>query len=195
MFDLAIHYRMVGGFVGLGSTALARLRWAVTIGAYMAFCSLVHHEGWLQCLIVFAGCSLGGFLGRLIPHARFQANTSVVNFCGMAAVNIVRLALIVFPYAFAVGSWYALWTVFFGIGAGIAYTVGWKYLDGKDIGIYYRGKMQQYYVAILPPGMPSADPNPSTKLDRCAVYGSEWGECLTGLLVYQLMFLAALVMP
>lgn len=191
MFDLAIYYRMVGGFVGLGPnmTTWCRLRWAVTIGLYMAFAALVHHEGNMQVLLTLSGCTIGAFLGRLIPHARFQATAGLANSLGMAAVNLARLALIVVPYAYFDARRMLL--VGFGALAGIAYYVGNKYLHGKDSGIYYRARSQQWRVSVAGVGQAL----PGEALDQCAIGGSEWGELLTGWLVYELMFVVALVIP
>lgn len=198
MFDLAIYYRMVGGFIGLGSTTLARVRWALTMAIYMTFVSMVHGESVMRWMLVFVGVFAGAFVGRLIPHAKFQSTASIVNSIGMTIVEAVRLALIVVPYAFTdwAGFGYTferLLVIAFAVGAGVAYYVGNKYLDGKDSGIYYRNTSMQYYVSILPPGI-SADPNPKTKLDVCAVGGTEWGELLTGFLCYQAMYMALLVL-
>jgi hypothetical protein len=167
MFDLCIYYRMVGGFVGTGSTFLARLRWSLTIASYMLLLSIVHHQGYAPGFIVFAGSAIGAYLGRLIPHARFQATASLFNSLGMAAVNVARLALILVPYIYYDVT--RLILAGFGLLAGVAYYVGNKYLAGKDSGIYY-------------------------KTDVFAKGGSEWGEVLCGLLVYELMFITALVM-
>src|SRR5580704_18938 len=100
MFDLAIYYRMVGGFVGTGSTTVARIRWALAIAIYMAFVSMVHHEGPLRCLLVFIGVFVGGYVGRLIPHGKFQNVASIKNSIAMTIIQAIRLALIVVPYAF-----------------------------------------------------------------------------------------------
>lgn len=198
MFDLAIWYRSVGGFMGLGSTTLARVRWSCVMGAYMGFASLVHHEGIPQAALVLVGSAFGTFLGRLIGHSEFQATASLKNSLGMALVNMVRLLLIVFPYTMT--NWLNMsgfqpWRftlVLFGIGAGIAYYIGNKYLAGKDSGIYFRNTKTQWAISIPPSGVPI---NPPNSLDQAAIGGAEWGELLTGELVYQLMFVTALVMP
>lgn len=204
MFDLAIYYRMVGGFVGTGSTFLARLRWSLTIAAYMTFAAYVHYthnQPALYLAYIFVLVTLGAFIGRLIPHARFQATASIGNSLGMAAVNLARLALIVVPYAW----WfdYRRFTLIaFGALAGIAYYVGNKYLAGKDCGIYFRNQHTQWHIDAIP--VPSDTqlvvtlPNTviaDNLLDRCATGGSEWGELLTGMLVYELMFIIALALP
>lgn len=196
MFDLAIYYRMAGGFVALGSTQLARLRWAIAMGCYMMLLSLVHHEGFLWPLIVFAGSMVGAFLGRLISHSRFQATASITNSLGMAAINAIRLALIVAPYVVsgllmthgALPVLRAFLPVF-GIGAGIAYFVGNKYLAGVDSGIYYRNASTQYQTG-WPTGIGA-----QAQLNHAAWGGTEWGELLTGWLAYELMFIVALVVP
>jgi hypothetical protein len=201
MFDLAIYYRMVGGFIGTGSTTLGRLRWAVTMGCYMAFVSVVHHQQALVTGFVFVACLLGAFLGRLIPHARFQATASLLNSLGMAAVNVARLVLIVGPYAvtFHDGTvWMSIDRMslaLLGVLAGVAYYVGNKWLGGKDSGIYFRNTHAQWRINPTT-SVPTAVPvDPACILDQAAVGGSEWGELCTGWMVYELMFLAALVVP
>lgn len=199
MFDLAIYYRMVGGFIGTGSTTLGRLRWAVTMAFYMMLVSLVHHEGWAQALIVLVTCTFTTFLGRLIGHSRFQASASLGNSLGMGVVNLLRVMLIVAPYS--VGNWTHLSDFhqerlalgLFGLLSGAAYYVGNKWLNGKDSGIYFRNTPKQW--RINPQTDIATIPNPSNILDQAAVDGSEWGELLTGLLCYQAMFVCALVMP
>lgn len=204
MFDLAIYYRMVGGFVGLPNTFLARLRWSIIMGCYMFLLSLVHHEGYAQGLIVLTGGALGTFLGRMIPHARFQATAGLKNSLGMAAVSVVRLSLILVPYIVeldGVHLWRCL-LIGFGGFSGVAYYVGNKYLDGLDSGIYYRNEHTQYRISVTNPvfvappnSLPAPISNDSPKaLNQAAVGGNEWGELLTGFLSYQLMFVFALVM-
>lgn len=200
MFDLAIYYRMVGGFVGTGSTQLARLRWSFTMGCYMALLSMVHHEGYTQAALVFVACALGAFLGRLISHSRFQATASAINSLGMAVMTMLRLALLVLPYSItsmATVSGLQPWRlllVLFGMGAGIAYFIGNKYLAGKDSGIYYRNNHGQWRINSANGVSNAIDTDQSQFLDQAAVGGSEWGELLTGWLAYELMFVFALVL-
>lgn len=212
MFDLAIYYRMVGGFIGTGSTFQARLRWAITIGLYMGFATLVHRQPIQQVCCVTLLCGLGGFLGRLIPHAMFQWPASILNSLGMALVGLVRAALVVVPYAVGwwpsmlSGEWMGMITIrfyliAFGALAGIAYYVGIKYLNGKDSGIYFRAKHSQWRTNSLPSdghqisiNLPNTLPEDNV-LDEAAIGGSEWGELLTGWWCWQLMYVAALVMP
>jgi|GEM_PF-4476416 len=203
MFDLAIYARMVGGFIGTGSTTLGRLRWALTIGCYMAFVSVVHHQQWVATASIFVLCALGTFLGRLIPHAAFQATASLFNSLGMAAVNATRVFLIVVPYA--VINWNTVYSdpfavrfdldrlllALLGIMAGVAYYVGNKWLDNLDSGIYFRNTHSQWRIADT--GI-AVGIDPSLILDQAAVAGSEWGELLTGWFVYELMFITALVL-
>lgn len=189
MFDLAIWYRTAGGFLGLGSTFLCRLRWAIIMAVYMVVLAVSHHMEWWQVLVVAVGSTVGAFFGRLIPHARFQATASLGNSLGMAVVNVLRLALIVAPYAFFEPIRACL--VAFGVLAGVAYYVGWKYLDGRDSGIYYRNNHKQWRISCDGVGTVV----PGEGLDQAAVGGSEWGELLTGFLTYELMFICALVLP
>ena len=209
MFDLAIWYRSVGGFMGLGSTFWARMRWSLIMALYMAFATLVHHQAPLQIAAVFVTVTIGTYLGRMIPHDFFQAKASVLNSLGMAVVNIARLALIVLPYAvmnwvyilhnpaviwqspsFIILDLWRLYLVGFGVMAGLAYFVGNLYLHGKDVGIYYRNTHEQTTTGDFIPAPPAIN-----CLDHAAWGGSEWGELLTGELVYELMFLTALVLP
>lgn len=186
MFDLAIYYRMAGGFIGLGSTQLSRLRWAAVMACYMALLSLVHHEDILHALALLPACALMTFLGRLISHAAFQGGASLGHSIGMAVVNVLRLLLIVLPYSF--GSLFTLsdfhisriFLALFGVMAGVAYWLGNKYLNTSDSGIYYRNNSCQSTIADL---------------DHAAITGPEWGELLTGWLAYELFFIVALVVP
>lgn len=201
MFDLAIYYRMVGGFVGLGSTTLTRIRWALTIAVYMTFVSICHAESPLRWLLVFCGVFVGGFVGRLIPHSAFQSVASIKNSIGMTVVEAIRLALIVVPYAFTdwTGFGYTLerlLVIVLAVGAGVAYYVGNKYLAGKDYGVYYRSQHSQFIIADVPNVAAAlAQPVPAgSTLDQCAVGGTEWGELLTGFFCYQAMYMALLVL-
>lgn len=198
MFDLALYYRMVGGFVGLGSTTLTRIRWALTIAVYMTFVSICHAESPLRWLLVFFGVFVGGFVGRLIPHSAFQSVASIKNSIGMTVVEAIRLALIVVPYAVTdwTGFGYTLerlLVIVLAVGAGVAYYVGNKYLAGKDYGVYYRSQPTQWAIANLPVGTSVPVP-PAAVLDQCAVGGTEWGELLTGFFCYQAMYIALLVL-
>ena len=203
MYDLAISYRMVGGFIGTGQTQIGRLRWAATMALYMAFASVVHHQPWLVTGFVFAACFVGTFLGRLIPHGVFQATASLWNSLGMAAVNIVRVALIVAPYALTFHDGKVWMSVdrmslsALGVLGGVAYYIGNKWLNDVDSGIYFRTTHLQWRIGKNPSQCPSPagypDPMTAGILDQCAVGGSEWGELLEGWMVYELLFLVALI--
>lgn len=199
MFDLAIWYRCVGGFIGTGSTTLARLRWSLTMACYMTLVSLVHHEGWVQALIILAATTLTTFVGRLISHSRFQATASFGNSLGMTVVTLLRMVLILAPYAIV--NWLDLsgfdyWrflAAVFCVMSGVGYYVGWKWLNGKDSGIYFRNTHRQWRIGdVVAITVPVS--NPAYMLDQAAVSGSEWGELITGF-GYQCMFVSALVMP
>lgn len=192
---LAILYRMVGGFIGLDNTCITRLRWAIPMGAFMAYASIVHHEETGRSVAVFVLCTVMAYLGRLIPHAAFQASASIYNSLCMAAIGMARLALIVAPYATA--DWHRMGLVVFGAFQGLAYYIGWTYLHNLDSGIYFRNTRAQWHIKpyFYDPVFPaSAIPNPAECLDQAAVSGAEWGELLTGMLVYQLMYIVMLVM-
>lgn len=203
-----IWYRMVGGFVGLGPnhTFECRARFALGVGAYMAFLAAVKQRPYLDIAAVFIICTLTSFLGRLIPHARFQATASLGNSLGMAAVGIARLALIIAPYVLTINfeDWqhitpmmitldpWAAGVSLLGALQGVAYYFGNKNLDGADSGIYWRNKHSQYRIhqgVILP------DENPDDFLDQAAVGGSEWGELLSGIFVYDLPYKILLLLP
>lgn len=198
MFDLAIYYRMAGGFVGMNSTTLTRIRWAFTIACYMTFVALVHHEAPIVLLLVAMFTFIAGYAGRLIPHAVFQAQASFWDSLGMTVVTASRMLLIILPYMiFSAldGAFHMERFVVcvFALFSGVGYYVGWKFLNAQDFGVYYRGNEQQYYVSLNLPAGFSADPNPKTKLEQCAVGGSEWGELITGF-GYQALYMALLVM-
>lgn len=215
MTTLAISARMVGGFVGTGHTFEARARWALTMGSFMAFATAVHHQGWWAALIVFILSTIGTYLGRLIGHSPFQNGIAWWQTLGMCAVGVARLALILMPYA--VMNWAGfveapvlfithplvmfdlnLWRVGMiacGLWMGVAYRVGIP-LDGQDCGIYYRRTADQWRIASASPEMLVAIPNDNPEaLDQCAVGGTEWGELLTGWMVYDLPYVAMLLMP
>lgn len=200
MFDLAIWYRCVGGFIGTGSTTLGRLRWSLTMACYMTLVSLVHHEGWAQALIILAATTLTTFVGRLISHSRFQATASIGNSLGMTVVTLLRMVLILAPYAMVdwldlsgFDYWRLLGAVFC-IMSGVGYYVGNKYLAGKDCGIYFRNTHSQWIISPANTNWVNKSSDPAMILDQCAVTGSEWGELITGF-GYQCMFVSALVMP
>ena len=198
MFSLATYYRMVGGVVGTGSTILARLRFALTMALYMAFLCCTHHDDMLTLLVVLAGCFVTTFAGRLIPHSKFEGMASIGNSIAMTVINAVRLGLIVAPYLFAElftqGQFHLLRVlpVAFAVFSGIGYYAGWKWLNGKDMGLYWRDSHTQYQISVPPAPMPVAVGD-TTRLNECAVGGSEWGEVITGL-GYQLFFVALLVL-
>lgn len=188
MFDLAICYRMVGGFVGLSSTSLARLRWSITIAIYMMFAAAVHGDGIVALAAIFFSVLTGAYIGRLIPHARFQNGASLYNALGMALIGLARVTLILLPYAVYGHPWAGV-VASIGILQGAAYYAGWKWLDGRDSGIYFRNKPEENRIPETFPAGSSP-----VYLDQCAVSGGEWGELLTGF-VYQAMYLIILVMP
>ena len=189
---ITILYRMVGGFIGLGPsmTFLTRVRWAVPMGCLLSYAGIVRFlEPW-QVLVVLVGTCLTAYLGRLIPHARFQATASLKNSLGMSAVGVARMALLMAPMGYFQPQVMVLSA--FGLFQGVAYYLGWTKLHGKDSGIYFRNKTTQWRIADNTTSVLS---DPNDILDQAAVGGSEWGELLTGLLVYELAYIALLVMP
>lgn len=196
MFDLAIFYRMAGGFVGLGSTTLTRVRWAFIIAVYMTFVSIVHHEAPLAWLIIFLGTFAAGYVGRLIPHSMFQNTASIGNSIGMSLVTVIRLGLILLPYLEICSVFHSarLLSLTCAIGAGIGYYIGNKYLNGKDCGVYYRASHEKWRISSYGITTLSQTPPAHTEcLNQCAVGGTEWGELITGF-SYQAFYMLLLVL-
>lgn len=198
---------MVGGFVSTGHTQIARVRWCVTMGLYMAFLAMTHHEGWGNALVVLLLVTAGTFLGRMIPHGQFESVASLWNSLAMGLITVVRMALIVVPYAVTnwptvLGSplqlaniveWQPIRLIVIGLGllAGAAYYAGNAWLDGEDVGLYYRSNKSQWRMRL--PKDTEADK--ANAMDQCAVGGTEWGELLTGNFVYKLSYMALLLLP
>lgn len=180
MFDLALWYRTVGGFLGTGSTFLARLRWSIVMGCYMGFAALVHHQSIEECILILLGAGIMTYVGRLMPHAKFQGAASLKDTLGMSVIGLLRVTMIVLPYAaitmpFEPNHLWRLFLGLFGLLMGPAYYVSWKFLTITQSGLIYQltdADEKQYF----------------------ARNGGEWGEVLTGEFAYQLMFLTALVM-
>lgn len=210
---LAIAYRMVGGFIGTGSTFLSRLRFCLTIGLFWAFLCLTHHQGLGQAFYVLWLCSVMAYVGRMISHSKYMGVASLHNALMMAVIGFGRLAMIMLPYA--VLNWWdvfanlthplAAWDVLsfswarfavalFGVLEGVAYFIGNKYLDQKDSGIYFRNTPHQWRINAAPYTIHDGNADPSEVLDCAAVGGSEWGELLTGVGSYQLPYMLLLVL-
>lgn len=211
--SLAKSYRMVGGFVGLGSTFLCRLRFSLTIGLFWGFLCLTHHQGIGQAFYVFWLCSVMAYLGRLIGHSPYMGVASLRNALMMALIGFGRLSLIMLPYAvlnwwdvFALltdplaaldvlsFSWTRMAVGLFGVMEGVAYYVGNKYLDRQDSGIYFRGDAHQWRINAEPYTIHDGNADPSEVLECAAIGGSEWGELLTGIGSYQIPYMLLLVM-
>lgn len=116
----AFLYRCRGGFLPLHHTQLARLvYWTAPTAAWASFIN--PSMGWL--------CGVMAFFGLLIPHAEYQNDASAKSVAGMAVIGVARLALILLPLCY--------FNPFLGfivpIGAlqGLAYYIGYKFLDGK----------------------------------------------------------------
>jgi hypothetical protein len=176
--DFIILHRMVGGFIGTGSTVKARLIWSLSCGLMFGFAACVHHMSLLCVVAITFMTPFAAYLGRLIPHSEFQgAPFDWEKFFGMSFICATRLLLLLLPTAIFEPS--ALWLVPLGIGGGVAYWIGWRFLDGSDSGFYYRHNAEQMTIVSM---------------DHFAVSGGEWAEVLVGLLVYQFAFMALLVM-
>ena len=164
---LTVNYRMLGGFVSLGSTFLARARWALVVAGCMALVGLVHKLPFSALAIVFAGTLLTAYLGRLIPHGKYIGAPDIKACACMGLIGVARLILLLAPLAYYLP--FVLYLVPFGFLNGAAYYLGWKYLHEVDSGFYYKDQV-------------------------FAKGGGEWGEVLTGLLAYELPFWVLLVM-
>lgn len=169
---LTLFYRMVGGFIGTGSTFKARLIWSLAAGLYMGFAAVVQ-EMWVgEVILVALTSAVLAYLGRLIPHARFQGEASIKNTLGMSLIGFVRMAMLVTPIALV--KFPLAQAAYTGLFSGVAYFIGWKFLHNVDSGFYFHHK--------------------DGRKDIFALGGSEWGEVLTGLLVYQLGFTVLLLL-
>lgn len=118
----AFYYRCRGGFIGTGSTTLARcVFWAVPVGMFM------HNPL----------CGVLAFLGLLIPHAWAQADAKPIHVAGMAAIGMARMILILMPIIYI--SPVAILATLTGLGSGLGYALGYGPLSGKSIGIELNG--------------------------------------------------------
>lgn len=206
MLDLTLNYRMVGGFLGTGSTFLARMRFCSIMAGYMALACLVHHQGWAQTGIVLPLCFFGAYLGRLIPQTPWMGEASLRNAALFAVIGLARWALIVAPYS--VMNWVDVFqnpelidvnmtrlaVSLFGLMTGLCYFIGNKWLENVDSGIYFRNKHSQWRIGMPVEGQPPCI-SPDWALDQAAGGGTEWGELLTGFMSYEVPYFLLLVLP
>lgn len=163
----AVLYRCRGGFIGTGSTTLARLMWWC-IPSALLFMAAYHAKTGELSLLLGLAVMLALWGGLLIPHGWTQ-NNRLKDYLGMGAVGLCRgaaLSLALLPWVNGVA-----FAVAYGIGSGVGYALGWSYLDGKEL-IKWR------------PKNPKADDG--SGFDRFAISGGEWGEVLTGGLIWGL---------
>jgi hypothetical protein len=142
-FALAFFFRCRGGFIGLRNTQAARaLWWALPVALATAN----------------PLCGAGAFLGLLIPPGKFEGDASLKSILGMALIGTAQALLILGPMAYARPP--ALLAAPFGALRGLAYFIGWRFLDGRDGGLRFA--------------------HSDGTSDVFARGGSEWGEVLTG---------------
>ena len=103
------------------------------------------------------------YVGLLVPHSAFQNNNSFVSVIGMACIGLTRLLLILLPLVYFYPNILLVWPL--AMLQGIAYYIGWTFLNGVDSGISTTGFN---LLGITFQG------------GKFAVTGSEWGEFLTG---------------
>ena len=168
-------YRCRGGFIGTGSTTVARMLWWATPTATLVTSLAQAHSAGPWNWVLFAFIFLLAWVGLLIPHGWCQdrgiiRNTDMGCIGGWRAV-ILSLALIwVLP-----GSVLTVW----GGGAlsGLGYWIGWEKLDGRELIVWH-------------PTNTRADDG--SNHDHFAISGSEWGEVLTGAFLWAALVAGAL---
>ena len=189
-----IAYRMVGGFAKPRSTFLCRLRWAVTVAAYMAFAAAVHHQSGLEIALVGFLTIISAYIARLYDNSNEVTAGHWYHVLKMSLIGMGRLTVTLLPYAlvsvpFGSDHLPRLALGLMGLLQGLCYYVGWTHLHNVDSGIYYRNHHEQWHieaVQVVPSG-------PETLLDQCALVGDQWGELLTGFFCYNLPYLVLLV--
>lgn len=164
----AVLYRCRGGFIGTGSTTVARLMfWAVPTSLLLGVLTpeAMRHPD--RAANVASATVVAVWLGLLIPHGVFQNKTGKHEFIGMTGVAFLRLGLI----ALAAFHWipHIVWLPFFAPLHGAAYALGWHLLDGREPIKWH-------------PANRWADDG--SGVDHFAISGSEWGEVLTGLFIW-----------
>jgi hypothetical protein len=140
---LAFCFRCRGGFTGLGNTQAARLLWWALPVALATLNPL---------------CGVGAFLGLLIPPGKFQNDASLKSVLGLTIIGFVQALFILGPMAYERPE--TLLAAPWGALRGLAYFIGWRFLDGKDSGLRFL--------------------HGDGTVDVFAKGGSEWGEVLTG---------------
>jgi len=147
-------YRCRGGFLGTGSTFLARLLfWAIPVAVW-GLCA-----DWQVGLL----CGVMAYVGLLIPHSIFQSNNSLFSVVGMAGVGLARMLLILAPIAYFIPS--VLIVLPLAMLQGLAYYIGWTFLNGVDSKISTSGFTVFGF---------------TFEAGHFAISGGEWGEFLTG---------------
>lgn len=152
----AFLWRCRGGFMGLPSGFVARLvymaipygLWSYSVG------------GIVPGVLTF----FGAYVAQLFSYAPFMGDTEDKHIGGMAGIGIARLVVILFPF-FATHPATAYMTMF-GATSGLAYYLGWTYMNNVDSGISFPG-LTLFGKTIIQPG-------------KFAVGGGEWGEVFVG---------------
>lgn len=165
-------YRCRGGFIGNGSTTLARiLWWAAPTGILLFALTYAASGELLYALRIGLGAGLASYLGLLVPHGFAQDKTGKAEFIGMTGVAFLRLLLILPVAPCWIGGVlpHLLYLPLFAPLQGVAYAIGWHGLDGLEL-VKWR------------PKNPQADDG--SGYDHFAISGSEWGEALTGAFIW-----------
>lgn len=156
---LAFLYRCRGGLFPLGSTQAARvLYWAIPNAIVSAL--LLHWYGINPWGAVFTGIAVWG--AATVPHGQWMGSHDIEDTEMMAAIGWVQVTAMFIPLVFFFPKIFPLF--FLGTLEGVAYCVGWRYLDG--VRFTSRGRL-------------------------IAENGAEWGELLSGAsfgLIYVILF-------
>ena len=180
---IAVLYRTVGGFMSTGGTFTARVRWSLWLALFLSFGALAHGHGAIACAIVFAGTALGTFLGRMIPHG-FAFATRGWKLVGyMGSITFARVVLAFTTLAYFMPETLMLMPL--GLLSGLCYLIGERFLKGKDSGFYFfdaAPTMKHSELAGVWQMESRSEPQVMAKGE------TEWGECLTGLVCYELPF-------
>lgn len=173
----AVLGRCLGGFIGLGDnmTNLTRLLYGAVPGA--AFVAgltfpMLGERNLLLPVLVCAALWLGQLgiprCGDLPGGHGWCQERGALNYAGMAATGLWRGALLALALAYWLPS-LAGAVALSGILRGAGYAIGWECLDGKELIKWH-------------PRNPKAPDG--SGFDRFAISGGEWGEALSGGLIW-----------
>lgn len=134
-------YRCRGGFLGLGSTTLARLVWWALPCACANFAIMMTHGA--GAFNVTAGAMFTAILAFVSlledQSAAIDNDKPIEDAAAMAQIMTIRAVAIALPVAP-----FAPWMIllpFFGALAGPLWWACWRYLDGIDSGLAWRGQV------------------------------------------------------